>query len=113
MGSNDTRPQGQNLDIRPDEFIPQRIRPCFLRGFVRVIYRFAGKWRDFQARDRGDVQDCAGLAGDHASVENGVRDEHGSVDVCGDHCLDFVDLQLVEGAWRAECETGLFWLELF
>lgn len=96
MRSHTPRPQRQNPNISTGEFVPQCVRESLLARLVGVVHGFPGEGGSFEAGDGGDVEDCAGIAGDHGVAEDEVGGEHVAIDVGGVHGLDGGKGELVE-----------------
>jgi hypothetical protein len=109
MTGDNTRPQRQHPDIRPDELVAQGVRETFLASFVGVVNSLARERGSLERRSRRDVEDGAvSGTGLHRSVQHRVGGVHVPGDVCGVHCLDGGDWEGVERGGSVEGETGLW-----
>lgn len=102
-----SRPQRQDTNVRPTEFVAQRVGKRFLCGLVAVVDRLPGERGRLECRDGGDVQDGAGLARHHGCVQHGIGGEHEAVDVGVVHGENVADLEVGESGGGTESESGL------
>lgn len=108
VGRHDTRTQGQNLNIRPHQLGPQRIRKPLLKAFRRMINTLPRERWHLERSGTRNVQDRPLIPFFHAAlVQSSIRSEKIAVHIRRGHGHDVFDFKVGKRVGGTDGETRI------